>query len=364
MAKFRQVFTSFWNAPRVLEEMTPEDKLFKLYLITNSSSTQIGVYQKTKKEMAFELGYSIESVNSLIQRFEHVHKTIRYNPDTRELAIKNWGKYNFFKGGKPVLDLMAKEIRSVQDLTLLVYVFENYISNVTDTNESIVTLFKDFFKQNNIITCADISKPETTPAEPPINVDDTYNGTSTNRTTIGGQEVEIEVEVEIEDINNTSVDEVIPEEIFPAGNIPITPEVPAEPVAHVPYEQVKELFISICKSYPKLRSLSANRKKTIKARWQQYGQEIEVFKELFTLAEDSSFLKGQNDRQWKADFDWLLNDANMAKVLECKYNPDKKGGVMNGTPNEQSGKVSEYDKANWTYKRENDESAGEYTGLF
>ncbi len=69
MAKYRQVHTTFWQDPKVLEEMTPEDKYFYLYLLTNPNTTQIGVYQITKKQMAFDLGYSTESINSLLHRF-------------------------------------------------------------------------------------------------------------------------------------------------------------------------------------------------------------------------------------------------------------------------------------------------------
>ena len=65
MAKFRMVHTEFWNDPRVVEEMTPEDKYFFLYLLTNANTTQIGIYQITKKQMAFDTGHSIESINAL-----------------------------------------------------------------------------------------------------------------------------------------------------------------------------------------------------------------------------------------------------------------------------------------------------------
>ncbi len=67
MAKFRMVYTEFWEDPKVTEEMTPEDKYFYLYLLTNQNTKQIGVYTITRKKMAFYLGYSIESVNSLIE---------------------------------------------------------------------------------------------------------------------------------------------------------------------------------------------------------------------------------------------------------------------------------------------------------
>ena len=44
MAMFRKVHTEFWTDPKVLEEMTPEDKYFMLYLLTNPNTTQIGIY--------------------------------------------------------------------------------------------------------------------------------------------------------------------------------------------------------------------------------------------------------------------------------------------------------------------------------
>ena len=94
MAIFRHIQTAFWKDPKIIEDMTPEDRLFFLYILTNPSTTQIGVYNITKKQMAFELGYSIEVINSLVNRFENQHNVIRYNEETREICIINWGKYN------------------------------------------------------------------------------------------------------------------------------------------------------------------------------------------------------------------------------------------------------------------------------
>ncbi|WP_080875576.1 hypothetical protein [Oceanobacillus timonensis] len=124
MAKFRMVHTEFWDDPKVVEEMTPEDKYFFLYLLTNSNTTQIGIYQITKKQMAFDLGYSMESVNSLMERFVNHHRLVVYNSDTRELAIKNWGRYNFNRGGKPVLDCVSSELKLVKDQSLIPFVSE------------------------------------------------------------------------------------------------------------------------------------------------------------------------------------------------------------------------------------------------
>ena len=46
---------------------------------------------------------------------------------------------------------------------------------------------------------------------------------------------------------------------------------------------------------------------------------VEEFQKLFEMAEGSSFLKGSNNRNWSANFDWLVKDANMAKVLDGNY---------------------------------------------
>jgi DnaD/phage-associated family protein len=124
MAKYRLIHEDFWKNPIVQEEMSPEDKLFYLYLLTNPNTTQIGIYKITKKQMAFDLGFSMESVQTVMDRFIHHHKVIRYNPVTRELAIKSWGKDNLYKAGKPVMDCILSELKKVEDTSLIQYVSE------------------------------------------------------------------------------------------------------------------------------------------------------------------------------------------------------------------------------------------------
>ena len=161
MALFRHIRTEFWRDAKVLEEMTPEDKLFFLYMLTNGNTTQIGIYKIPKKQIAFELGYSVESINTLIDRFENHYKIIRYNQKTRELAIKMWGKYNLVKGGKPIIDCVKKEVKEVKDKSLLAYVaqyinkeeikkeFEKIINDTyNDSLDSISTIGGQKEKEN------------------------------------------------------------------------------------------------------------------------------------------------------------------------------------------------------------------------
>ena len=85
---------------------------------------------------------------------------------------------------------------------------------------------------------------------------------------------------------------------------------------HIDCQQIVDLYHSICKSFPSVRSLSDARKKAIKARLKSYT--LDDFRTVFENAEASSFLKGV-DGGWKASFDWLIKEANMLKVLEGNY---------------------------------------------
>jgi predicted phage replisome organizer len=110
--------------------------------------------------------------------------------------------------------------------------------------------------------------------------------------------------------------------------IEIEKEIDINKNKNVPYEKIKDLFHSICVSYPKIMKLSDSRKKTIKARYAEYGFKLEIFEELFTKAETSSFLKGNNSNNWNATFDWLINPKNMIKVLEGNFdNKEEKKSV-------------------------------------
>ena len=83
------------------------------------------------------------------------------------------------------------------------------------------------------------------------------------------------------------------------------------------YQLIADMYNRLCPSFPAIRSLSDARKKAIKARLNTYS--VDDFKTMFENAEASSFLKGNNNRNWTANFDWLLKDTNMAKVLDGNY---------------------------------------------
>lgn len=118
-----------------------------------------------------------------------------------------------------------------------------------------------------------------------------------------------------------------------------TDEPPAPPRPPVPYEAIKDFYNLTCSSFPRCTTMSESRKKAIKARFTS-GYTLEDFKKVFVKAEGSSFLKGRNDRNWTATFDWMIKDGNMAKILEGNYDdhdmgpgpgPRPAGGGRNNT---------------------------------
>ena len=91
----------------------------------------------------------------------------------------------------------------------------------------------------------------------------------------------------------------------------------------VDYQQIADMYNATCVSFPRLTRLSEKRKRAIKAGLRKYS--IDDIKKVFELAEESDFLKGENGRNWSATFDWMMNDANMAKILDGNYkNKDAK----------------------------------------
>ncbi|MHC1681356.1 MAG: hypothetical protein AB6733_00085 [Clostridiaceae bacterium] len=111
MAKYRQIHTSFWQDGFVLD-LTPEEKYFYIYLLTNSKTTQCGIYELPKKVIEIETGYNIETVTKLLQRFIDYGK-IEYDDKTKELMVKNWIRYNPITNVN-MLKCIVKEIESIK----------------------------------------------------------------------------------------------------------------------------------------------------------------------------------------------------------------------------------------------------------
>lgn len=256
MAIYRTVSMNFWTDSKVVDEFTPEDRYFYLYLFTNPHTNLSGCYEISIKQMSNELGYNADVINNLINRFIRMHNVIRYSAETKEMLLLNWYKYNWTASDKFKKPLL-KEIQKIKTEDYRIYLQGLYDEYGTDT--------------------VSIRYPygiDTT-----VTVSDTVSDTVT---------------VSVSDINSNSISN-----------------------KDVDYNRIIEMYNSICISYPRVTTLSDARKRAIRARLKMYT--YDDFKVLFEKAEESTFLKGGNDRNWAANFDWLIKDSNMAKVLDGNY---------------------------------------------
>lgn len=95
-------------------------------------------------------------------------------------------------------------------------------------------------------------------------------------------------------------------------------ETPKKRNSDIPFEEIRDLYNTICTSLPKCRTVTDKRKAAIRARWSE-GFKLPDFEEAFKAAQESKFLKGLvGNRRWRADFDFLVS-PKMVKVLEGAY---------------------------------------------
>ena len=87
---------------------------------------------------------------------------------------------------------------------------------------------------------------------------------------------------------------------------------------------------------------NTNRYKMLNARIKEYG--IDTFLQAINNIRNSSFLKGQNNRNWTITFDWLIKPNNFIKVLEGNYDDKENKGGFNNEPRSNTSKDNEPSK--------------------
>lgn len=100
LAIYRNVQLTFWTDNKVEDDFTPEDKYFYLYLMTNPQTNICGCYEVSYSQLTNQTGYNKDTILRLLDRFENVHKVIKYSKTNKEILLLNWYKYNWSKSEK------------------------------------------------------------------------------------------------------------------------------------------------------------------------------------------------------------------------------------------------------------------------
>lgn len=92
MSKLRSVSTAFWSDP-FIEELTPNQKLLFLYLITNEKTNMLGIYESSIKKISFETGIDEKTILKDLKHFESKGK-VRY--ENNYVILINFMKHQNF----------------------------------------------------------------------------------------------------------------------------------------------------------------------------------------------------------------------------------------------------------------------------
>lgn len=89
--------------------------------------------------------------------------------------------------------------------------------------------------------------------------------------------------------------------------------------------KVVEIYHTYCTNLPQVQKLTDKRNKSIDNFLKEFS--IEQLETICKTANNSEFLTGNNDRKWKADFDFLMRTDKATAILEGKYSNNKSSGI-------------------------------------
>jgi len=113
MSKLRSLSTAFWSDP-FIEDLSPNEKLLFIYLITNEKTNMLGIYEASVKKISFETGIKKDDVNNALKAFEKIGK-VRYN--NNYVILVNFLKHQNFntnmkKSAIDVYNDLPKELKT------------------------------------------------------------------------------------------------------------------------------------------------------------------------------------------------------------------------------------------------------------
>lgn len=194
------------------------------------------------------------------------------------------------------------------------YALYDKLPDISGTEKAFFALIKPTLDANNqrYVNGKKGGRPAKSKTKKPMDIENIENQKPTVIENIENQKPNENDNVNENDNDNVNEKEIEPNK--PALSQPSINQV----------ETVVGLYHEICKSYPKIKSISEARRKAVRARLRTYG--LGEFRTVFSKAEESDFLKGKNERNWSATFDWIIKDSSFTKILDGNYDNKSHSG--------------------------------------
>ena len=110
MAGYRQIHPEIWDDPWFLE-LSSNEKLLFIYMFSNDRTSLSGLYEISKKQIAFETGLDKKFVSTTLDKFKEAEKIIA---DGNIYFIVNQFKRHFSRSPKVIIRV-RKDIDSIRD---------------------------------------------------------------------------------------------------------------------------------------------------------------------------------------------------------------------------------------------------------
>lgn len=315
MRPYATVVPTFWAAfrSRIVRECGTDAQtvlLLALYCISSPNSNMVGLYYLPLPTIAHETGLTLQQVTNALEHLKKLDFCL-YNADREVIWVIKMAKFQIgeaLSAGDKRCAMVRKELLRLgeneftQQFIGLYSV--NYHLNIDAPSKPLPA---------SIVNVSDApSKPLARPlgstTDAPLKpLECASEGSSTS--VIQEQEQE-HYKIREHDQKNTPA---------PDGASPT-------PVSFL------EIWNANCGQLPKVSEITNGRERKLKARLKAKPDFAKDFTDAVKHAATNAFLSGDNDRGWKAGFDWLIaNDTNHVAVLEGKY--DAKSQVNSGKAN-------------------------------
>ena len=247
-------------------------------------------YDYWKKQELLENGYFYSTIENIEE-----HTTLSEYKQRKALnSLKDQGLIDIKIKGLP-----AKRFIKINEEQVLEKLKINTLKNLRTSSEKIKELVPEKLKGNKNINNKNI------------------NNKNINNKNINNKNIEKEY------IDNTKMSLTSDEMSLETDNLSSNDSLAI--ASPTPTENKKEVFNNFlniyneeCTNLPKCLKITEKRKVAINKCLKEKIDE-EVFREICIKANQSNFLIGENDRNWKADFDFVTRSDKAMQILEGKY---------------------------------------------
>ncbi len=145
MARYTNIYTNIWGDGK-LEDLTDSDKLFWVYLLTNSNTNLCGYYILPNKSVLADLGKTKEQKEKHLEVLSKLG-LIEYDDKSQCLLIKNYLKYNTLNGVNQY-KATATQVKIITPNRTYIDFFLALCKNASECIPYMGDHFKEYIKMN------------------------------------------------------------------------------------------------------------------------------------------------------------------------------------------------------------------------